>query len=89
MAEALKTRPAGKELEIDDEAAVVDVRIDRLFGSHNVYEFDRKHGALRLARFVTGDGPCEVEQGAAQRAQRLPYGLTFVGRTACQRIRNR
>jgi inorganic pyrophosphatase len=67
MAEALKTRPAGKEQEIDDEAAVVDVRIDRLFGSHNVYEFDRKHGALRLARFVTGDGPCEVEQGAAQR----------------------
>jgi len=67
MAEALKTRPAGEEQEADDEAAVVDVRIDRLFGSHNVFEFDRKHGALRLARFVTGDGPCEAEQGAAQR----------------------
>jgi inorganic pyrophosphatase len=67
MAEALKTRQANEQQGIDDEAAVVDVRIDRLFGSHNVYEFDRKQGAFRLARFVTGDGPCQVEQGAAQR----------------------
>ena len=67
MAEALKTRPASEDQRVDEEAAVVDVRIDRLFGSHNVYEVDRKHRALRLTRFVTGDGPCEVEQGTAQR----------------------
>jgi len=67
MAEALKTRLASQEQEANDEAAVVDVRVDRLFGSHNVYEVDRKHHALRLTRFVTSNGPCEVEQGTAQR----------------------
>jgi len=68
MTEAIKTRPADKEQQVEEEeAAVVDVRIDRLLGSHNVYEFDRKHSAMRLARFVPGDGPSQVEQGAAQR----------------------
>ena len=67
MAEALKTRQANKQQEMDDEAAMLDVRIEKLFGSHNAYEFDRKHSAFRLARFVPGDGPSQVEQGAAQR----------------------
>ena len=67
MAEALKTRLASQEQEANDEAAVVDVRVDRLFGSHNVYEIDRKQHAFRLACFVTGDGLRDVEQGTAQR----------------------
>jgi len=67
MAEALKTRPASEDQRVDEEAAVVDVRVDRLFGNHNVYEIDRKQHAFRLARFVTGDGPGDVEQGTAQR----------------------
>jgi len=67
VAEALKTREANEQQQIDDEAAVVDVRIEKLFGSHNAYEFDRKHGAMRLALFVPGDGPSQVEQGAAER----------------------
>jgi inorganic pyrophosphatase len=67
MVEAVETRPADEELPVDEEAVVVDIRIDRLFGSHNVFEVDRKQRALRLTRFVTGAGPCEVEQGTAQR----------------------
>jgi inorganic pyrophosphatase len=67
MAHPLTTKPVHEELQVDEKAAVVDVRVEKLFGSHNVYEVDRKHRALRLTRFVTGAGPCEVEQGAAQR----------------------
>jgi len=67
MVEATETRPTDAEDQIEAEAVVVDVRVEKLFGNHNVYEVDRKHHALRLTRFVTGAGPCEVEQGAAQR----------------------